>query len=95
MTRHTLEPTAQQIAGATSKPPSLYELGLGGARKVLDGIQAAPIAKPDVGETLAVEEAPVCAPHPKEPGANVTAPSPACRAAPGPSCPPLPLPRLW
>ncbi len=38
MTRHALESAAQQIAGATSKPPFLYELGPGGAGKVLDGI---------------------------------------------------------
>jgi hypothetical protein len=41
----------QQIADATSKPPFLYELGPDGARKVLDDIQAAPIAKPDIDET--------------------------------------------
>lgn len=51
MTKHTLESAAQQIADATSKPPFLYELGPDGARKVLDDIQAAPIAKPDVEET--------------------------------------------
>lgn len=51
MTRHTLEPAAQEIADATSKPPFLYELGPDGARKVLDDIQAVPIAKPDVEAT--------------------------------------------
>ena len=50
MTKPTLEPAAQSIAEATSKPPFLYELGAEGARKVLDDIQAAPIAK------LAVDE---------------------------------------
>ena len=50
MTKPTLEPAAQSIADATSKPPFLYELGAEGARKVLDDIQAAPIAK------LAVDE---------------------------------------
>jgi len=45
-----LEPAAQEIAEATSKPPFLYELGPERARKVLDDIQAAPIDKPDVGE---------------------------------------------
>src|SRR5262245_37500970 len=50
MTRHILEPAAQQIADATSKPPFLYELGVAGARKVLDDLQAAPIEKPDVAE---------------------------------------------
>ena len=51
MSKHTLEPAAQEIADATSKPPFLYELGPDGARQVLDDIQAAPIAKPDVDET--------------------------------------------
>ena len=51
MSMHTLEPAAQEIADATSKPPFLYELGPDGARKVLDDIQAEPIAKPDIGET--------------------------------------------
>jgi len=50
MTRHILEPAAQQIADATSKPPFLYELGVAGARKILDDLQAAPIEKPDVAE---------------------------------------------
>jgi acetyl esterase/lipase len=49
-TRHILEPAAQQIADATSKPPFLYELGPEGARKVLDDIQAAPIDKPEIDE---------------------------------------------
>ena len=51
MSMHNLEPAAQEIADATSKPPFLYELGPDGARKVLDDIQAAPIAKPDIDET--------------------------------------------
>jgi acetyl esterase len=50
MTKHTLEPAAQEIADATSTPPFLYELGPDGARKVLDDIQAEPIAVPDVDE---------------------------------------------
>ncbi|MFI6790965.1 alpha/beta hydrolase [Nonomuraea sp. NPDC050383] len=50
MSEHILEPEAQEIADATSKPPFLYELGPEGARKVLDDIQAAPIDKPDVDE---------------------------------------------
>jgi acetyl esterase/lipase len=50
MTRPTLEPAAQRLADATSKPPFLYELGADGARKVLDDLQAAPIAKLDVTE---------------------------------------------
>jgi acetyl esterase/lipase len=51
MTRHTLEPAAQKIADAASKPPFLYELGPDGARKALDDIQATPIAKLHVEET--------------------------------------------
>ncbi len=50
MNRHTLEHAAQEIADATSKPPFLYDLGPEGARKVLDDIQAAPVAKLDVDE---------------------------------------------
>src|SRR5689334_25161967 len=51
MTNHVLEPAAQQFADATAKPPFLYELGPEGARKVLDDVQAAPIAKLAVDET--------------------------------------------
>jgi acetyl esterase/lipase len=51
MQKHILEPAAQAFADATSQPPFLYELGPEGARKVLDDVQAAPIAKPDVDET--------------------------------------------
>jgi len=51
MHEHILEPAAQAFADATSQPPFLYELGPDGARKVLDDVQAAPIAKPDVEET--------------------------------------------
>src|SRR5919199_5028848 len=50
MSKHILEPAAQQFADATAKPPFLYELGPAGARKVLDDVQAAPIAKLDVDE---------------------------------------------
>jgi len=50
MNKPTLEPAAQRLADATSKPPFLYELGAEGARKVLDDLQAAPIGKPDVTE---------------------------------------------
>jgi acetyl esterase/lipase len=45
MTQPTLEPAAQALADATSKPPFLYEIGPDAARKVLDDIQAAPIDK--------------------------------------------------
>ncbi|MGW0198018.1 alpha/beta hydrolase [Nonomuraea sp. NPDC003201] len=50
MNNHVLEPAAQQLAEATSKPPYLYELGTDGARKVLDDLQAAPVDKPKVDE---------------------------------------------
>src|SRR5262245_25096679 len=50
MNEHILELEAQEIADATAKPPFLYELGPEGARKVLDDIQSAPIAKPDVDD---------------------------------------------
>ena len=48
MTHHVLEPEAQAFADAASKPPFLADLGVDGARKLLDDVQAAPIAKPDV-----------------------------------------------
>jgi acetyl esterase len=51
MSMPILEPAAQEIADATSKPPFLYELGPDGARKVLDDIQAAPVDKLDVDDT--------------------------------------------
>jgi acetyl esterase/lipase len=50
MNQHTLEPAAQAFADATSQPPFLYELGPDAARKVLDDVQAAPIAKPEVDD---------------------------------------------
>jgi acetyl esterase len=50
MSEPVLEAAAQKIADATAKPPFLYELGVEGARKVLDDIQAAPIEKLDVDE---------------------------------------------
>src|SRR5262245_53664769 len=50
MAKHILEPAAQGIADATSKPPFLYQLGPEGARKVLDDLQAKPVAKPDVDD---------------------------------------------
>lgn len=50
MTHHVLEPEAQAFADATSTPPFLADLGVDGARKLLDDVQAAPIAKPDVDE---------------------------------------------
>jgi acetyl esterase/lipase len=50
MGRHRPEPAAQRFPDATSKPPFPYELGAEGARRVLDDVQAAPVAKPDVDE---------------------------------------------
>lgn len=48
MTDHVLEPEARAFAEATSSPPFLKDLGVEGARKLLDDVQAAPIAKSDV-----------------------------------------------
>lgn len=45
-----LEPAAQDFADATAKPPLLHELGVEGARKLLDDVQAQPIDKPEVDE---------------------------------------------
>ncbi|MEV4286298.1 alpha/beta hydrolase [Nonomuraea bangladeshensis] len=59
MNRHILEPATWELAQATSNPPFLYELGPEGARKVLDDLQAAPIAKPDVDEKWIVVPAEV------------------------------------
>jgi acetyl esterase len=59
MSRHILEPAAQEIADATAKPPFLYELGPERARKVLDDIQAAPTSKLDVDEKWVVVPAEV------------------------------------
>ena len=50
MAKPILEPAAQSLADATSKPPFLYQLGPDGARKVLDDLQAAPIEKPEIVE---------------------------------------------
>ncbi|NRQ38174.1 alpha/beta hydrolase [Nonomuraea sp. NN258] len=59
MNEHILEPAAQELAQATSKPPFLYELGPDGARQVLDDLQAAPIAKPEIEERWIVVPAEV------------------------------------
>jgi acetyl esterase/lipase len=45
-----LEPAAQEFAVATAKPPLLYELGIEGARKLLDDVQSGPVEKLDVDE---------------------------------------------
>lgn len=48
MTAHILEPDAQAFADATSIPPFLADLGVDGARKLLDDVQATPIDLPRV-----------------------------------------------
>jgi hypothetical protein len=50
MAKPVLEPAAQELAEATAALPFLHELGPEGARKVLDGLQAAPVAKLDLEE---------------------------------------------
>ncbi|WP_351235431.1 alpha/beta hydrolase [Streptomyces sp. NPDC002133] len=50
MSDFVLEPAAQAFADATAKPPLLYELGVEGARKLLDDVQSEPIEKLDVDE---------------------------------------------
>ena len=59
MSEHILEPAASDFAAATAKPPFLYELGPDAARKVLDGVQAAPVTKLDVDEKWIVVPAEV------------------------------------
>ena len=49
-TKVVLEPAAQQVADAFSRPPFLYELDYPAARKVLDDAQALPIEKLPVDE---------------------------------------------
>ena len=49
-TRVVLEPEAQKVAEAFSKPPFLYEMEPAAARKVLEDAQAAPIEKQPVDE---------------------------------------------
>jgi hypothetical protein len=50
MAKPVLEPAAQELAEATASPPFPYELDPEGAWKVLDDLQAAPVAKLDVEE---------------------------------------------
>ncbi|MCO6004180.1 alpha/beta hydrolase [Actinoallomurus purpureus] len=50
MSTHILEPAAQEFAEAAAKPPLLYERGPAGARKVLDDVQAGPVAMPEIDE---------------------------------------------
>lgn len=45
-----LEPAAQQVADAFSKPPFLWDLAPADARKVLEDAQSGPVSKPAVDE---------------------------------------------
>src|SRR5215470_6305543 len=54
-----LEPAAQQVADAFSKPPFLFQMTPADARKVLDDAQAAPIEKLPVDEEWITVPAPV------------------------------------
>ena len=54
-----LEPAAQDLVDATSRPPFLYELEPAAARKVLDDLQAAPIDKPPIDEEWITVPSPV------------------------------------
>ena len=54
-----LEPAAQQVADAFSKPPFLYEMAPAAARKVLEDAQSAPINKLPVDEEWITVPAPV------------------------------------
>lgn len=77
MTDHVLEPEAQAFAEATSKPPFLKDLGVEGARRLLDDVQAAPIAKPDAHDewiTVPVEVGDVQVRIVKPAGSSVTLP---------------------
>jgi acetyl esterase/lipase len=49
-TQVVLEPAAQELAEATSKPPFLYQLDYPEARKVLEDLQAAPVDKLPIDE---------------------------------------------
>ncbi len=49
-TKIVLEPAAQELADATSRPPFLYELEYSAARKVLDDLQAGPVDKLPIDE---------------------------------------------
>ena len=50
MTSSILQPEAQAFAEAAAQPPTLVERGVDGARRLLDEVQAAPVALPDVVE---------------------------------------------
>ena len=59
MTDHRLEPEAQRIADATSRPPYFYQMTPTAARAVLDDLQAQPTDKPDAAETWTTVASPV------------------------------------
>ncbi len=50
MRAHTLQPEAQAFADLTATPPFLADLGVEGARTLLDDVQAAPVVKPEIEE---------------------------------------------
>src|SRR5215467_5112993 len=54
-----LEPAAQQVAEAFSKPPFLYEMTPANARKVLEDAQSGPVSKLPVDEEWITVPAPV------------------------------------
>ena len=54
-----LEPAAQQVAEAFSKPPFLYDMAPADARKVLEDAQSAPVSKLPVDDEWITVPAPV------------------------------------
>lgn len=55
MTAHILQPEARAFAEATSQPPYLADLGVEGARRLLDDVQSALIDLPDIdGEWISI-----------------------------------------
>src|SRR5690349_10457658 len=59
MSKHHLEPEAQQMADATANPPYFYEMTPEEARKVLDDVQAQPVHKPAIDEKWITVQTPV------------------------------------
>ncbi|MEU8225254.1 alpha/beta hydrolase [Kribbella sp. NPDC048915] len=59
MSKHYLEPAAQELADATANPPYFYEMTPDQARKVLDTVQSEPIELPEVEEKWVVVAAEV------------------------------------
>ncbi|HEX7994002.1 MAG TPA: alpha/beta hydrolase [Streptosporangiaceae bacterium] len=54
-----LEPAAQQVADAFSKPPFLYDMTPADARNILNDAQSAPVSKPPVDEEWITIPSPV------------------------------------